>query len=193
MKSTYLVFTLNFSNFELTARLSVFVPRYRWFRDPVNVALLPNYNDHIPKRDMRDLGSMKAKLDSDRYEAPLDDIVADVIQLAKNAHKYNGSHDLVAISASKLEGEVKAEISALRKSINLKRKGGAGAGGAGTSNGNGNGNGHVDEGASGASGSTSTSGPTSTSHVVPSVRGVGANGVPYPPLKKIKISQPNGH
>lgn len=139
---------------------------------------------------------MKSKLENDRYEAPLDDIVADVIQLAKNAHKYNGSHDLVSLTASKLEGEVKAEIGVLRKTIGAKRKGGAGGGGTANGNGNGNmnGNGHVEEGPSaGASGSGSGTGGGATSHAVPSVRGVGANGVPYPPFKKIKISQPNGH
>ncbi|KAF8323745.1 hypothetical protein DL93DRAFT_2069724 [Clavulina sp. PMI_390] len=63
---------------------------------------------------------MKTKLETNKYDSPLDGLAADVTQLAKNAHKFNGSQDLVAALASKLESEVHAELNSFRKS--LKRK-----------------------------------------------------------------------
>ena len=102
---------------------------YKWFREPVDLNILPDYITKVPKKDMRDLGTIKAKLGQGGYESPLDGIVADVAQLARNAHKYNGSHDLVAILATQLEERVNTEIASLRKS--LKRKGNGGDEGSG--------------------------------------------------------------
>ena len=78
---------------------------------------------------MHDLGTIKAKLGQGGYESPLDGIVADVAQLARNAHKYNGSHDLVAILATQLEERVNTDVASLRNS--LKRKGNGGDEGSG--------------------------------------------------------------
>lgn len=73
---------------------------------------------------MRDLGTIKSRLEHNKYDSPLDGVMADVTQLVRNAHKYNGSQDLVAVLATKLENTVSAEISSMRK--NLKRKGSGG-------------------------------------------------------------------
>jgi len=93
----------------------------------VDLNIVADYTTRVPKKDMRDLGTIKAKLEQNKYESPLDGIIADVAQLARNAHKYNGSHDLVAILATQLEERVNAEIASQRKG--LKRKGDEGSGG----------------------------------------------------------------
>jgi transcription initiation factor TFIID subunit 2 len=95
----------------------------------VDLNLLPDYTTRVPKKDMRDLGTIKTKLEQNKYESPLDGVIADVAQLARNAHKYNGSHDLVAILATQLEEKVNSEIASLRKT--LKRKGNGGEEGSG--------------------------------------------------------------
>ena len=71
--------------------LNVVVCSYEWFRDPVDLNILPapDYTTRVPKKDMRDIGTIKAKLGQGGYESPLDSIVADVAQLACNVHKYN--------------------------------------------------------------------------------------------------------
>lgn len=141
------------------------VSSYKWFRDPVDLTLLPDYTTRVARKDMRDLGTIKSKLENNRYDVPLDGIAADVVQLARNAHKYNGSHDLVSALATKLEGAVVAEISSIRK--NLKRKG---IGGNDTA-------------------SPAKGGPAN-GHPKASTNGAGHSGNPP---KKIKLSQSNGH
>lgn len=89
--------------------------------NPVDLNILPNYNSVIPKKDMRDLGTIKSKVENNKYDSPLDGVVADISQLSRNAIKYNGPQDPVAILSKNLEAEVIAEVNAMRKS--LKRKG----------------------------------------------------------------------
>lgn len=115
---------------------------------------------------MRDLGGIKTRVENNKYENPLESVAADVTQLARNAHKFNGSKDLVSILASKLEKEVHAEIASMKKS--LKRKGGGGGG----------------DGVSPAKGGASSNGG-GLPHPRPST-----NGGPVP--KKIKLSHTNG-
>jgi hypothetical protein len=109
--------------------LIIAVCRFKWFRDPVDLNLIPDYTTRVPKKDMRDLGTIKTKLEQNKYESPLDGVIADVAQLARNAHKYNGSQDLVAYLATQLEERVNTEMAPLRKA--LKRKGNGGDEGSG--------------------------------------------------------------
>ncbi len=113
---------------------------YIWFKDPVDPKILVDYYNVIPKKDARDLSKMKVKVDSDKYES-LESVVADAVQLEKNAHTYNGPLDPVAILATKLKEEIEGVVAQLRK----KRKqpepgeaggsGGSGANSAGTRSG----------------------------------------------------------
>jgi hypothetical protein len=43
-----------------------------WFRDPVDLNILPDYTTKVPKKDMRDLGTIKTKLGQGGYESPLE-------------------------------------------------------------------------------------------------------------------------
>jgi transcription initiation factor TFIID subunit 2 len=61
------------------------------FRVPVDPVLLqiPTYFDVIPKKDARDLGTIKQKLDADKYESS-DALKADVDLMIHNAVLFNG-------------------------------------------------------------------------------------------------------
>ena len=72
----------------LTARsLSSFV-----FRVPVDPVLLqiPTYFDIIPKKDARDLSTIKQKLDADKYDSA-DALKADIDLMIHNAILFNGA------------------------------------------------------------------------------------------------------
>ena len=43
-----------------------------WFRDPVNLNILPDYTTKVPKKDMHNLGTIKTKLGQGGYESPLE-------------------------------------------------------------------------------------------------------------------------
>lgn len=62
------------------------------FRVPVDPILLqiPTYFDVIPKKDARDLGTIKQKLDADKYESA-DALKADVDLMIHNAILFNGA------------------------------------------------------------------------------------------------------
>lgn len=69
-----------------TFSLSSFV-----FRVPVDPVLLeiPTYFDVIPKKDTRDLGTIKQKLDTDKYDT-VDALKADFDLMIHNAFLFNG-------------------------------------------------------------------------------------------------------
>jgi transcription initiation factor TFIID subunit 2 len=62
------------------------------FRVPVDPVLLqiPTYFDVIPKKDARDLGTIKQKLDTDKYESA-DAMKADIDLMIHNAIAFNGA------------------------------------------------------------------------------------------------------
>ena len=62
------------------------------FRVPVDPVLLqiPTYFDVIPKKDARDLGTIKQKLDSDKYDS-VDAMKADIDLMIHNAILFNGA------------------------------------------------------------------------------------------------------
>lgn len=61
------------------------------FRAPVDPVLLqiPTYFDIIPKKDARDLGTIKQKLDADKYDSS-DALKADIDLMIHNAILFNG-------------------------------------------------------------------------------------------------------
>lgn len=62
------------------------------FRVPVDPVLLqiPTYFDVIPKKDARDLGTIKQKLDADKYDS-VDALKADIDLMIHNAILFNGA------------------------------------------------------------------------------------------------------
>jgi len=62
------------------------------FRVPVDPVLLqiPTYFDVIPKKDTRDLGTIKQNLDTDKYDST-DALKADVDLMIHNAIRFNGT------------------------------------------------------------------------------------------------------
>lgn len=71
----------------IVSSLSSFV-----FRVPVDPVLLeiPTYYEIIPKKDARDLGTIKQKLDSDKYDS-VDGLRADFDLMIHNALVFNGA------------------------------------------------------------------------------------------------------
>jgi len=62
------------------------------FRVPVDPVLLqiPTYFDIIPKKDARDLSTIKQKLDTDKYDSE-DGLKADIDLMIHNAVQFNGA------------------------------------------------------------------------------------------------------
>lgn len=78
--------------FSLCVRgLTVTCARWWIFWEPVDPVLLdiPTYFDVIPKKDVRDLRTIRAKLDADKYDS-IDAWAADMDLMVQNAIKFNG-------------------------------------------------------------------------------------------------------
>lgn len=73
------------------------------FREPVDPVLLqiPTYFEVIPRRDARDLRTIRAKLDADKYDTA-DAWEADVGLMANNAVRFNGAESEVAQTGLRL-------------------------------------------------------------------------------------------
>src|ERR1700733_15782367 len=72
--------------------LTVFFPRSWVFREPVDPELLgiPTYFDVIPRKDARDLKTIRQKLDSDKYDSA-EAFEADIDLMTHNALAFNGA------------------------------------------------------------------------------------------------------
>ncbi|KAH9004157.1 Bromodomain-containing protein [Lactarius hatsudake] len=66
------------------------------FREPVDpIALgIPQYHDIIPRKDARDLRTVRQKLDADKYETP-EGWEADMDLMIRNAIHFNGEESEV--------------------------------------------------------------------------------------------------
>src|SRR5260370_37139013 len=66
------------------------------FREPVDpIALgIPQYHEIIPRRDARDLRTIRQKLDADKYETP-EGWEADIELMIRNAIHFNGEESEV--------------------------------------------------------------------------------------------------
>ncbi|KAH8110586.1 hypothetical protein DFH11DRAFT_1619105 [Phellopilus nigrolimitatus] len=93
------------------------------FRDPVDpVALgIPMYHDIIPKRDARDLRTIRSKLDTDKYES-IEAWEADMELMIHNAIKFNGLESEIGQIAVRLRSKVREEANRLRSQPSQQNK-----------------------------------------------------------------------
>jgi transcription initiation factor TFIID subunit 2 len=95
------------------------------FREPVDPQALqiPHYHNVIPKKDCRDLKSMKHKLDTDKYES-IDAFEADLKLMIDNALKFNGVESEVGQLTVTFSGFVDKHMSNFKSGLAKKRKDG---------------------------------------------------------------------
>lgn len=94
------------------------------FREPVDpVALgIPTYFEVIPRRDARDLRTIRQKLDADKYDT-VEAFEADLDLMVDNAIHFNGADSEVGKVSFMVRDKYKDMLSSLRSSSNSKRKG----------------------------------------------------------------------
>ncbi|EJU02667.1 hypothetical protein DACRYDRAFT_21692 [Dacryopinax primogenitus] len=85
------------------------------FLDPVDpVALgIPTYFDVIPKKDARDLSTIKTKLDQDKYDS-IEALDADIRLMVDNAIKFNGAESEVAAAARQVDKDYNVLVKPFR-------------------------------------------------------------------------------
>ncbi|KAJ3830293.1 hypothetical protein F5880DRAFT_1516515 [Lentinula raphanica] len=95
------------------------------FREPVDPVLLgiPTYFDIIPRKDARDLRTIKQKLDADKYET-VDAFEADIDLMVRNAIKFNGADSEVGIIAVKVRDHLRNAVANWKAGSSKKRKDG---------------------------------------------------------------------
>ena len=93
------------------------------FFEPVDPVILgiPDYHEVIPKKDARDLRTIRSKLDADKYES-LDAWEADMDLMVNNAIKYNTGESAVGQVAYQLQTKIREEIVRLRGMNQQNRK-----------------------------------------------------------------------
>jgi transcription initiation factor TFIID subunit 2 len=95
------------------------------FREPVDpVALgVPTYFDIIPRRDARDLRTIRQKLDADKYDT-VEAFEADLELMLGNAIKFNGLESEVGNITVTMQNRVHELFDTWRSGSNKKRKDG---------------------------------------------------------------------
>jgi transcription initiation factor TFIID subunit 2 len=95
------------------------------FREPVDPVLLgiPTYFEVIPKKDARDLRTIRQKLDSDKYDTT-EAFEADVDLMLSNAIKFNGADSEVGLIAVACGDRFRALLNAWKSGATKKRKDG---------------------------------------------------------------------
>ncbi|OJA15957.1 TAF2 protein [Rhizopogon vesiculosus] len=96
------------------------------FRDPVDPILLgiPTYFDVIPKKDARDLRTIRQKLDADKYDS-VEAFEADVDLMIRNATTFNGADSEVGYIAVAVHDRVKELLGGAKVgAVTKKRKDG---------------------------------------------------------------------
>ncbi|KAF4611399.1 hypothetical protein D9613_004170 [Agrocybe pediades] len=93
------------------------------FREPVDpIALgIPTYHDVIPRKDARDLRTIRQKLDTDKYDS-IEAFEADVDLMLNNALKFNGEESEVGLIAFAFRDRFRALLSTWKSSATKKRK-----------------------------------------------------------------------
>ncbi|KAI3622581.1 tata-binding protein associated factor taf2 [Moniliophthora roreri] len=96
------------------------------FRTPVDPELLgiPTYFDVIPRKNARDLSTIRQKLDSDTYES-VEAFEADIDLMIQNAITFNGADSEVGQVAVDLNEKMKEMIASWKAGGGKKRKDGA--------------------------------------------------------------------
>ncbi|TFY71826.1 hypothetical protein EVG20_g1175 [Dentipellis fragilis] len=93
------------------------------FREPVDPVVLniPTYFDVIPRKDARDLRTIRQKLDADKYDS-VEAWEADIDLMIRNAIKFNGADSEVGKIAIMVKNRLKELISAFKSQQGKKRK-----------------------------------------------------------------------
>ncbi|KAH7886186.1 hypothetical protein F5I97DRAFT_2026435 [Phlebopus sp. FC_14] len=93
------------------------------FREPVDPVLLgiPTYFQVIPKKDARDLRTIRTKLDTDKYES-VEAFEADVDLMIRNAITFNGADSEVGRIACVVRDRVKDMLSNIRSGGSTKKR-----------------------------------------------------------------------
>lgn len=84
---------------------------------------IPTYYDVIPRKDARDLRTIKQKLESDKYDS-VDAFEADIHLMANNAIKFNGEESEVGKIAMVLQARVNQLLEGVKSGNAKKRKDG---------------------------------------------------------------------
>ncbi|KAJ7597342.1 hypothetical protein C8J56DRAFT_316264 [Mycena floridula] len=103
-------------------------PAFMIFAQPVDpVALgIPDYFRVIKPENARDLGTIRTKLEADKYET-VDDFETDVDLMADNAVKFNGATSDVGIAAIDIRDKIRQMVNAKLRAPSKKRKEGVSA------------------------------------------------------------------
>ncbi|KAF5352665.1 hypothetical protein D9756_005839 [Leucocoprinus leucothites] len=93
------------------------------FREPVDPVLLgiPTYFEVIPRKDARDLRTIRQKLDSDKYDTA-EAFEADLDLMVQNAIKFNGRESEVGEIALKVQSRIQELLAGFRSGGTKKRK-----------------------------------------------------------------------
>lgn len=94
------------------------------FREPVDPVLLqiPTYFEVIPRKNARDLRTIRTKLDGDKYDT-IDAWEADMDLMIENALTFNGADSEVGIIAKQVQEKYKDMVANVRGGASAKRKG----------------------------------------------------------------------
>ena len=115
--------------------MSVYPTHYTWtllivlsassfvFREPVDPILLgiPTYFQVIPKKDARDLRTIRQKLDTDKYDS-MEAFEADMDLMIQNALTFNGAESEVGQIALVVRDRVKDMLSNIKSGGNGKKR-----------------------------------------------------------------------
>ena len=95
------------------------------FREPVDpIALgIPQYHEIIPKKDARDLRTIRSKLDNDKYDTA-EHFESDLDLMVGNAIKFNGADSEVGILAAGLRDLYRRLLAEWKTGTSKKRKDG---------------------------------------------------------------------
>ena len=89
--------------------------------DPIALGI-PMYFDIIPRKDARDLSTIKQKLDADKYDS-VDAFEADLDLMIDNAIRFNGSDSEVGKISYLVRGKYRGMLSSLRTTSSTKKGG----------------------------------------------------------------------
>ena len=90
--------------------------------DPIALGI-PTYHDVIPKKDARDLRTIRQKLDTDKYDT-VEAFEADIDLMLKNAIKFNGVDSEVGLIALAFQDRFQALSTVWKSGATKKRKDG---------------------------------------------------------------------
>lgn len=95
------------------------------FREPVDPIVLgiPQYHDIIPRKDARDLKTIRQKLDNDKFDT-VETFEADLDLMAANAIKFNGAESEIGIVAVRIRDLYRKLLTEWKSNLSRKRKDG---------------------------------------------------------------------